>query len=791
MMARTMSPADQEPAFLPGECRTSNHDDRSRLSPGGLRFALAVFLAWGPHGAVLAAGRVEPIPADWQSAAQSPVKIRRAEASSSLSDQYAPERICDGDRRHTKWVAPLRPSATAPQWVTLSPAGGPRSVSGVAVFGERVDNDGIIDADIQVRTGGEFRTVASVRDAKSPAWRAQFEAVTTDQVRLLVLRSGGPTDHTDVWEVEVYGDPISDTELRAHLANMLTGLRQAVVLPDGVGVGGVSNLTNLPARFRAKWDQAVNSLKELSGRQTEWATVPRAVLTHDLDEAEEAAAAIARIRARLAQRAAGASQRSELLARVRATGAGPGASPQEAVLTNRALTVRLERETGRWNAAWHDPVPVTLAGVGFAVEVNGTNAVATPAPAASREFRDPLGDGLCLLQTWEHGGVRIERELRLYPNRAVLTVGGRIVNGSAAEIRLGTTELLKIGDRGGWELGSTWESPAAVYIQGHSLLRSKAFASPGGSDPATVHEYRSSGVLALAGREPAAACVIGYLRAEEASPDLAATFRVDDGGTSLSAASRFMGRVLGAGETIELNRICVTAGSDAFQLLEAYGEALARCSPHPARTGPTGLWCSWYAHRMGMTEEKVLANAAVAARHFQPLGLQIMQLDHGWQRGDITGDWVTNERFPHGLRWLADELKRRHNLRLGVWISPTDVAETSELYRQHPDWMLRGSDGKPRVNWRWYWVPNPNCYELDATQPEAYREIVKTFRRLTGEGVSYYKIDFIAAAGGEQFVQQDRKATRGWSALRRSMEAIREGAGEEAWIRYCQTPPGT
>ena len=797
MMTRRMSPEDQEPKFLPGEYRTSNHGDRLRSPRCGLRFAVAVFLAGVSHVDVLAAGRVEPIPADWRSAAQPPVQIRRAEASSSLSDQYAPERICDGDRRHTKWVAPVRPTATAPQWVTLSLAGGPRTVRGVAVFGERVDNDGIIDADIQVRTGGEFRTVASVRDAKSPAWRAQFEAVATDQVRLLVLRSGGPTDHTDVWEVEVYGDPLSDTELRAHLANTLTGLQQAVVLPDGIAVGGVSNLTNLPARFRVTWDQAVKSLKDLSGQQAEWATAPRAVLTHDLDEAEEAAAAIARIRARLVRRAAGPSQRSELLARVRATGRGlaattgarNGASSQEAVLTNSALTVWLERETGRWNAAWHEPVPFTLAGVGFTVEVNGTNAVATPAPAVLREFRDPLGDGLCLLQTWEHGGVHIERELRLYSKSNGLTIGGRIINGSAGEIRLGTTELLNLGDRDGWALGSTWESPAAVYIQSHALLRSKPFASPGASDAALAQEYRSGGVLALAGREPAAACVIGYLRAEEASPELAATFRVDDGGTFLSATSRFMGRVLATGERIELNRVCLTAGSDAFHLLEAYGEALARCSAHPARTGPTGLWCSWYAHRMGMTEEKVLANAAVAARHFQPLGLQIMQLDHGWQRGDITGDWVTNERFPHGLRWLADELKRQHGLRLGVWISPTDVAETSELYRQHPDWMLRGPDGKPRVNWRWYWAPNPNCYELDATHPDAYREIVETFRRLTGEGVSYYKIDFIASSGGEHFVPHDRKATRGWSALRRSMEAIREGAGEGAWIRYCQTPP--
>jgi len=103
--------------------------------------------------------------------------------------------------------------------------------------------------------------------------------------------------------------------------------------------------------------------------------------------------------------------------------------------------------------------------------------------------------------------------------------------------------------------------------------------------------------------------------------------------------------------------------------------------------------------------------------------------------------------------------------------------------------MLRGDDGKPRVNWKWYWKPNPNCYELDATHPEAARYIVDTFRRLTEQGVSYYKIDFIAAAGGEHFFPHDLYGTRGWSVLRRAMEAIREGAGQSAWIRYCQTPP--
>ncbi len=192
---------------------------------------------------------------------------------------------------------------------------------------------------------------------------------------------------------------------------------------------------------------------------------------------------------------------------------------------------------------------------------------------------------------------------------------------------------------------------------------------------------------------------------------------------------------------------------------------------------------------MAMTEDLVLANAAVAARHFKPLGMDIIQLDHGWQVGDITGDWQPNERFPHGLKWLADELRSRHGMRLGVWIAPTNVAETSETFKAHADRMLKDDNGKPRVNGKWYWKPNPNCFELDATHPDAYRWMTETFARLTAAGVSYYKIDFIYASAGEQFRQHDPKTTRGWSALRRSMEAVRVGAGPDALIRYCLVPP--
>jgi alpha-galactosidase len=134
-------------------------------------------------------------------------------------------------------------------------------------------------------------------------------------------------------------------------------------------------------------------------------------------------------------------------------------------------------------------------------------------------------------------------------------------------------------------------------------------------------------------------------------------------------------------------------------------------------------------------------------------------------------------------------LKSRYGLKLGLWIAPTDAAETSDVFKQHLDWMLKDQSGKPLVNWKWYWKPNPNCFELDATNPAAAKYIRDTFARLSAEGSSYFKIDFIASSGGEQFFQSDLAATRGWGNLRRAMQCVRDGAGESAWIRYCQTPP--
>jgi hypothetical protein len=445
-------------------------------------------------------------------------------------------------------------------------------------------------------------------------------------------------------------------------------------------------------------------------------------------------------------------------------------------LSNKAVKVAINEKDMTWSAVWPE-ADVAIPNVGFAVEVDGKTL-----KPQSPSFEVVRGSNWTEVRQGWSNGVEVLRVIRV-PSRdtdEAITMTGRIFNRTGHDVTLGTQHLIDL--YGPWHVGGSNLNPASVYIAGASELQCLP------ADTAAEREYRSSGVLALVNREPSAALIAGFLTAAQARPDLSALFRGHQG-ARLLAHQPFLGRKLGSGETLDLDTVYLAANRDAYLALEKYGDAAAASATQPVRTRATALWCSWYAHRMALSEDLVLSNAAVAAKYFKPLGFEIMQLDHGWQRGDVTGDWVPNERFPHGLRWLAGELQSRYGLKLGLWIAPTDVAETSETFQKHRDWMLKDEQGQPLVNWKWYWKPNPNCYELDASNPAAAKWIEDTFAQLTSRGASYYKIDFIASSAGEHFVQSDPKVTRGWGVMRNAMEALRRGAGAQAWIRYCQTPP--
>ncbi len=92
-----------------------------------------------------------------------------------------------------------------------------------------------------------------------------------------------------------------------------------------------------------------------------------------------------------------------------------------------------------------------------------------------------------------------------------------------------------------------------------------------------------------------------------------------------------------------------------------------------------------------LPELKDIATRAAA------LGAERFVLDDGWfgRRDDDTtslGDWwIDARKYPEGLGPLIDHI-HAEGMRFGIWFEPEMVNEDSDLFRDHPDWVLGAAD---------------------------------------------------------------------------------------------------
>ena len=107
---------------------------------------------------------------------------------------------------------------------------------------------------------------------------------------------------------------------------------------------------------------------------------------------------------------------------------------------------------------------------------------------------------------------------------------------------------------------------------------------------------------------------------------------------------------------------------------------------------------NWEATYFDFTQEKILALADEAAS----AGIELFVLDDGWfsgRRNDCAalGDWEPDrERLPDGLKGLADRIIEK-GLMFGLWVEPEMISINSDLFRKHPDWMVRRAENEPVV----------------------------------------------------------------------------------------------
>ncbi len=99
---------------------------------------------------------------------------------------------------------------------------------------------------------------------------------------------------------------------------------------------------------------------------------------------------------------------------------------------------------------------------------------------------------------------------------------------------------------------------------------------------------------------------------------------------------------------------------------------------------------SWEACYFNFNEKKLVKMAKCA----KSLGCELFVLDDGWfgKRDNDTsslGDWTENrKKLPSGLKGLSHKINRL-GLDFGIWVEPEMVSENSDLFRAHPNWVVR------------------------------------------------------------------------------------------------------
>ena len=221
-----------------------------------------------------------------------------------------------------------------------------------------------------------------------------------------------------------------------------------------------------------------------------------------------------------------------------------------------------------------------------------------------------------------------------------------------------------------------------------------------------------------------------------------------------------------------------------------YMDAVARENTvrlQPGQGQPPAGWCSWYYYYQKLSAADIRKNTAAVQSLNPQLPLELVQIDDGFK--SRVGDWFTFRRsFPDGVAPLAREISAA-GLRPGLWLAPFIVDPRSQLAREHPEYLLRDSNGRTvgsGFNW------NSFTTALDLSFPPALEYAVQVVKTAVNDwGFSYLKLDFLYAGGLRGRFHDPHLSSCAGIAACRGLEALRAAAGKDTFLLGCGVPLGS
>lgn len=156
---------------------------------------------------------------------------------------------------------------------------------------------------------------------------------------------------------------------------------------------------------------------------------------------------------------------------------------------------------------------------------------------------------------------------------------------------------------------------------------------------------------------------------------------------------------------------------------------------------PAFVYNTWNPFRRDVNERLImeLADAAAAC------GVEEFVIDDGWQIG--FGDWeIDYKKFPNGLKPVFDYIKSK-GMKPGLWLSMGAASVNSKVYREHPEWFVRDSNGDP-VN-----LHDRGQDRKTACFTTGWKDYIKSkvLGLVKEHGLEYVKLDFAIVTSAYMF----------------------------------------
>jgi hypothetical protein len=262
------------------------------------------------------------------------------------------------------------------------------------------------------------------------------------------------------------------------------------------------------------------------------------------------------------------------------------------------------------------------------------------------------------------------------------------------------------------------------------------------------------------------------------------------------------------GKSEKMETLAVGVFDDARLGEEAFADAIKEQYHIKLRPQVAG-YCTWYSEVGGLTdkaggagcsnEKDIITLADFAAKELKPYGFSFVQIDDGWQNGQVFNGpkrgftmAAPNGAYPHGMKSVAGKIKS-DGLTAGLWFLPFARNHQDPEYKDRQHWFMKRLDGKP---YETVWGGT----SLDLTQSEVKTHILNLARTIHGWGYNYFKIDglWTGTVTEQMYVNDGYKdddignyqpfhdpMKTSIEALRDGLKLLRKGAGSEVFLSGC------